>query len=77
MKCYRPNCKEECSEIKKLYCIMRINKEQSNMIETIKKVDRCKYCGEVTVKARHHIDKYKYIKIRLCTNCGIDNAKIA
>lgn len=33
--CYRIDCKEECHEMKKKYCIMKITKEQRDFMKAI------------------------------------------
>lgn len=65
MKCYRTNCKEECNEIKSLYCIFKLTKEQQKLIAKIKH-NYCPECGTKLVKAR-----YRGKRIRLCTECGV------
>ena len=67
--CYRADCKEECDEFKKMYCIMRITKDQQEVIGRI--YNSCVICGRRTVKAKH-----KGIHINLCTKCGVLNKAI-
>ncbi len=64
MKCYRTNCKEECNELKKLYCIFKLNKKQQRFIAKLE--GYCKECGTKLIKA-----KYKGEYIDLCTSCGV------
>lgn len=66
MKCYRLNCKEECNEIKINYCIMKITKEQQDLIARIKSNKYCEICGEKKIGAH-----YKGLSIKLCTRCGV------
>lgn len=66
MNCYRTNCKEECNELKRKYCIFRITKEQQKVIAKIRKNNYCEICGNETIK-----DKYKGRWINLCTECGV------
>lgn len=72
MKCYKPDCREECDELKKAYCIFRRTKEQQELIAKIKGHYYCSKCGSRTVKA-----KYNSELIQLCTNCGVKGEKIA
>ncbi|WP_353096197.1 hypothetical protein [Tissierella praeacuta] len=72
MKCYRTNCKEECNDIKKMYCIFRLNKEQQRLIKKISKYNFCDECGSIAVKA-----KYRGKYINLCTECGVRGGKVA
>lgn len=72
MKCYRRDCREECDDLKKMYCLYRRTKEQQELIETIRGWHYCHKCGEITVKAR-----YKGEIIDLCTTCGVREVKIA
>lgn len=66
MKRYRTNCKEECNNLKKRYCLFRITRNQQRLIAKIRKIEHCKICGRETVKAR-----YKNKWINLCTHCGV------
>ena len=36
MKCYKPDCREECDELKIAYCMFRRTKEQQELIAKIK-----------------------------------------
>lgn len=71
--CYRSDCKEQCDEFKKMYCIMRITKKQKAFIDEIHSNTRgrCKECGRETIKAKH-----RKIQIDLCTECGVLNKAI-
>lgn len=64
MNCYRSNCKEECNDIKKMYCLYRTNKQQQKVIARIRK-NYCKECGGTTIKS-----KYNGKIAKLCTSCG-------
>lgn len=64
MNCYRTNCKEQCNDIKKMYCLYRLNKEQQKVIARIRK-SSCRTCGGLTVAS-----KYMGQATRLCTSCG-------
>ncbi|MGF7059270.1 hypothetical protein [Brassicibacter mesophilus] len=61
-KCYRPNCK--CDEIKKKYCLFKMNKKQFTIYKAIHQKEICPECGELTINA-----KYKGVDIKLCTSC--------
>jgi ribosomal protein L37AE/L43A len=64
VNCYRTNCK--CDDIKKMYCLFKLSKEQQRLMKKIRKNNYCDECGSTTVKA-----KYKNKYINLCTECGV------
>lgn len=64
--CYRTGCKETCDDMKKMYCIMKITKEQRDFMRKALGTEYCNICGQDKVKAR-----YKGTEIDLCTECGV------
>lgn len=64
LKCYRPNCKQECNELKVNYCLFRINEKQFEIYKGIHNKTICPECGDLTIKA-----KYKGRNIKLCLSC--------
>lgn len=64
--CYKAECKEPCDDFKKMYCIMRITKEQRDFMMQVLDREYCEICGQAKVKA-----KYKDFEIDLCTSCGV------
>lgn len=63
MNCYNSNCKQNCDDIKKMYCIHKLTEKQSKFIAKLK--NRCS-CGGKLVKSN-----YGGQTTKLCTNCGI------
>ncbi|WP_143598592.1 hypothetical protein [Tissierella sp. P1] len=70
MNCYRTNCK--CDDIKKMYCLFKLNKKQQRLMKKISKNNYCDECGNITIKA-----KYRGRTINLCTECGVRRERIA
>ncbi|MBC8588066.1 hypothetical protein [Paratissierella segnis] len=68
MNCYRTNCKEKCNDIKKMYCLYKLNKEQQKVIARIRKNNKnyCRHCGGKLIQS-----KYMGQVTRLCTGCGL------
>lgn len=64
MECYNLNCQEECNDLKKQYCIFRINEQQKELAIKINK-NNCEECGMKTVRV-----KFWDREARLCTSCG-------
>lgn len=64
MQCYNFNCKEECNELKKQYCIFKVTKQQKELVARINK-NNCKTCGMKMAECR-----FNYISSKLCTSCG-------
>lgn len=64
MKCYNLSCKEECDELKKMYCIFKITEQQKILIAKINK-GHCQKCLTKTI-----LGMYNETIVRLCTNCG-------
>lgn len=64
MNCYNSNCKENCDDIKKMYCIHKLTEKQNKFIAKIK--NNCKNCGGRLVQS-----KYVGQATKLCTSCGI------
>ena len=64
--CYKTDCKEECDEFKKMYCVMKVTKEQRDFMRQALDESYCEVCGKKKVKA-----KYRGVEIDLCTDCGV------
>ena len=64
--CYKTDCKEECDEFKKMYCVMKVTKGQRDFMRQALDESHCKVCGRKKVKA-----KYRGLGIDLCTRCGV------
>lgn len=72
MKCYRFNCVDNCDDLKKLYCLRRLTKEQYKLIKEVNKdTSLCHICGNKMIRARYYVKKDRYFKISLCTNCKL------
>lgn len=81
MKCYRVNCKYDCDDFKKRYCLLKINEEQYNFKQRIRNSSNiyCNTCSKRTVKAKYYIKDKQYVVINLCTNdkCKKEILKLA
>ncbi len=63
-KCYRPDCKLECNEMKLKYCMYKMTEKQFIIHKAIHSNNLCPECAGLTVSA-----KYQGVDIKLCTSC--------